>query len=361
MSAPGASSWLLSRALVYGCCLLACGCAGIGPSTIPRDRFDYVSSMNESWKRQALINIVRLRYLEPPSFVDVGQIVAGYSLETGIGAGGQLARTGAGDTFVRADGHAVFTDRPTITYTPLTGRRFVHGLMTPIPPESLLYTIESGWPADLILATGIVAMNGLRNEHLSVGAYQPPDPGFVRVVQLLRRIQDSGAISMRIIQDGGRTSRIIAFPSRTMTAETQADIAECRQLLGLNQQTNEFEVVFGVNAANDRQIALQTRTLLHVLGGMAARVEVPPEDVRAERAAPDIGVTEAGFAANPRIHFSKEEPADVFVAVPYRGGWFWVDDKDLRSKRAFSLVMLFFTLSESGEKEDLPLITIPAQ
>src|SRR5262249_41757198 len=75
--------------------LLACGCAPLGPRTIPRDRFDYVASMNESWKRQALINIVRLRYLEPPSFVDVGQIVSGYSLETGIDGGGQLARSGA--------------------------------------------------------------------------------------------------------------------------------------------------------------------------------------------------------------------------------------------------------------------------
>src|SRR5262245_54209967 len=124
----------LPRVFVLLPCLFACGCMTLGPRTIPRDRFDYVASMNESWKRQALINIVRLRYLEPPSFVDVGQIVSGYSLETGIDAGGQLARTGAGDTFLRAGGHTVFTDRPTITYTPMTGRRFVRGLMTPIPP-----------------------------------------------------------------------------------------------------------------------------------------------------------------------------------------------------------------------------------
>src|SRR5262245_25846537 len=188
------------RVLVILACLLTCGCVTLGPRTIPRDRFDYVASMNESWKRQALINIVRLRYLEPPSFVDVGQIVSGYSLETGIDGGGQLARSGAGDTFVRAGAHAVFIDRPTITYTPLTGRNFVRGLMTPIPPESLLYTIESGWPADLILETGVVAINGLRNEQLAVGAYQPPDPRFVRVTQLLRRIQESGAISMHVIQ-----------------------------------------------------------------------------------------------------------------------------------------------------------------
>ena len=61
--------------------LFVCGCRSIGPGTVPRDRFEYSGSISESWKRQTLLNIMRLRYLDPPTFVDVGQIVAGYSLE----------------------------------------------------------------------------------------------------------------------------------------------------------------------------------------------------------------------------------------------------------------------------------------
>ena len=45
----------------------------------------------------------------------------------------------------------------------------------------------------------------------------------------------------------------------------------------------------------------------------------------------------------------------------YRGQWFWVDDRDWRSKRAFTAIMFLFTMAENTGEEKLPLITIPAQ
>jgi hypothetical protein len=90
---------------------------------------------------------------------------------------------------------------------------------------------------------------------------------------------------------------------------------------------------------------------------------VPAEHIKEGRATP-------GFDSNTkapedqrlvRIRSSKEKPADAYVSVHYHGQWFWIDDRDLRTKRAFAFMMMLFTLSETGEKENLPLITIPAQ
>src|SRR5882672_3977315 len=88
------------------------GCKSIGPGTVPRDRSDYSDTISESWKRQTLLNIVKLRYLDPPIFVDVGNIVAGYTLQVGANVGGQISSERAiqGNSLLMG-GNATFIDR----------------------------------------------------------------------------------------------------------------------------------------------------------------------------------------------------------------------------------------------------------
>ncbi len=56
---------------------------------------------------------------------------------------------------------------------------------------------------------------------------------------------------------------------------------------------------------------------------------------------------------------SPARPADAFVAVPYRDYWFWIDDRDMLSKRLFSFLFFIFTLVETGGKKIPPVIAIP--
>jgi hypothetical protein len=356
-------TWTLSVALLA--LVFAAGCKGLGPRSVARDRFEFSDSISESWKRQTLLNIVKLRYLDPPVFVDVGQIVAGYSLETGLTAGGTLPETtGLGGNTATLGGSVRFTDRPTITYTPLTGNKFIKALMTPLPPDSVFFTVQSGYAADAVFFAAVGTMNGLKNQECSLAGVSPPDAGFVRALELLRKLQLSGAVGMRVEQDARKqTTSIVTFRSENISEQTLADARELRQLLHLNPDAKELKLVFGATASNDKELAILTRSLLHIMNTMAAQVDVPAGDIAEGRATP--GFT-AGTPALPeqrlvRIRNSKEKPGDAYVAVHYRNSWFWIDDRDLKTKRAFAFMMALFTLSDTAERDNLPLITIPAQ
>jgi hypothetical protein len=329
------------------------------------DRSGYSSAIGDSWKRQTLLNIVKLRYVDPPIFVDVGQIVAGYSLQTGVSAGGTLSTERAiQGNYLSASGQAIYTDRPTITYVPLTGNKFIRGLMTPLPPASVFFTIQSGWPADAVLFASVASLNGLKNQETSIAGVSPPDPDFLRALQLMRKIQLSGGMSMRVQTDvQKRETTLLTVRGKDLPPELVEYGREVRRLLHLDPDAEEFKLVFGSTPANNQEVAVITRSMMQQMSTMASQVEVPPEDVTQGRAAPGWESVSANTNAVRLIQIkcSKTKPADAFVTVDYRNHWYWIDDRDLKSKRVFSFMMMLFTLADTGEKENLPLITIPAQ
>jgi hypothetical protein len=350
-----------------GVLMLACvgGCQSLGPRTVPRDRSDYASAVSESWKRQTLLNIVKLRYLDPPIFVDVGQIVAGYSLETSVSAAGSFPETNNfGGNTATVGGAARFTDRPTITYTPLTGNKFLKGLMMPLPPESVFFTIQSGWPADAVLYATVASINGLKNQQTALGGVTPADPKFMRVLALMRKMQLSGAVAIRVQVDAQkRETALLALRTQDFTPEQAEDSRELRQLLRLDPEAQEFKLAFGATATSDKEVAVATRSILHLMQVMASQVQVPENHLREGRVAPGWESMPEGQDATRmvRIHSSSDTPDDSFVTVKYRDHWLWIDDRDLKTKRTFAFMMMLFTLADTGEKEALPLVTIPAQ
>ena len=121
-------------------CVLAAmtGCASIGPGSVPRDRLDYISAVGESWKEQTLLNIVRLRYGDAPSFVDVSSVISGYTFQGQVSAGAAISSDLTAtipSNLVTLGGNASYIDRPTITYTPLSGEKFARSLLQPLPPS----------------------------------------------------------------------------------------------------------------------------------------------------------------------------------------------------------------------------------
>lgn len=345
------------------CVLVLSGCSSIGPRSVSTDSFDYTRELADSWKQRMLINMVRLRYGDTPIFLDVASVINQYSLETR----GQASVEWQTPLIENANtlgigGSATFTDRPTITYIPLSGEKFARSLMRPLPPSSVLGMIEAGYPVDVVLRVCVESINGIRNRFDAPLRDQAASPEFYALLERLRRIQRAGSISLRVQRSADKETTVFALKGEPDVALNE-DSLFVRKTLGLDPTEEEYRVVYASKAKDGKELAILTRSILQIMNNLAATIEVPDAhvaDKRVKMTSPEI--TAAGATLPPliRIQSSAAKPDNSFVAVPYESNWFWIDNRDLQSKGIFSFMMFLFSLTETGGKEGAPVVTISA-
>jgi hypothetical protein len=341
------------------------GCASIGPGTLARDRFDYITAISNSWKSQMLLNLVKLRYGDAPVFLDVASVINQYGIEASLGFSGSWAENAQVPwpytALYNLFGSGRYAERPTITYSPLSGEKFARSLMTPIPPAAILNFLQAGYPVDVVLRLTVHSVNGIQTRYGGGARMRDADPEFYPLVEKLRSIQLSGDLGMRVQKIGDRTATMIIF-SRKPSPAIETARSEVRRLLELDPKAEEFSVVYGSVATNNKEIAILTRSMLEILIDLSSYIEVPAASALERRTfptpAPEV-ISGAPVAPLIRILSSPQSPGDAFAAVPYQQDWYWIDDKDLPSKRLFSFIMFLFTLTETGDRQGAPIITVP--
>jgi hypothetical protein len=353
------------------------GCSSIGPGRILQDRTDYNSTFTESWKRQLLLNIVKIRYAEPIFFMEVGDIVAGYTVETG-GNAGFSRNMYDGSTTITTNNNPVlgnfsrlefgasarYTDRPTITYKPMTGAPFRSGVMSALPIRNVMAGLDTGISVQFLFNLGVRSLNGLRNAMLTASAGVTAQNEFRRAVEILARLQLDGALRVRVEsgQHGGEGRLFLCLGGKRPSPEVSALVSELRALLDLDPEVYEYEVIADPEPRNRRQIALQTFSLMQIMAAVAARVDIPVEDIASQRAMPSMpDAPGAGVMGPVAVRSGAAKPSDAYTAISFHGHWFWVDDSDLSTKRVFSFLMLAFTLMEEKGIALPPQLTIPVQ
>jgi hypothetical protein len=339
------------------------GCASVGPPTIARDRFDYVGAIGDSWKQQMLLNLVKVRYSDTPIFLDVASVINQYSLETGVNVAGQVAPEGReGDTYLGMSGQGRYTDRPTITYTPVSGEAFARRLLRPLTPSSLLTLIEGGYPIDLMLKGCVHSVNGIRNRFQAGVRTRAADPEFYPLLERLKRIQSAGVISLRFQTVNYQEEALLSFRGR-IDPYVQEDINFVKKTLGLDPTASEYRVVYGTQAKDDKEIAVLSRSLLDIMGDLASYIDVPAAHVKEKRVRETVlEETAEGYSFPPLIEIqsSANKPENAFISIPYRDYWFWIDDRDQPSKSVFTFLMFLFLLTETGGRVGAPVISISA-
>ena len=329
------------------------GCARVPSGRLVVDRMDYGQVIAESWKRQTLLNVVRMRYADAPVFLDVTSVINSYSLAGNVSAGASANNSQALGDSIQLGAGGSWSNTPTVTYQPLMGDRFTKSLLQPIPPAAVFQLMQGGWPTDLVMRTAVKSVNEVRNDNFGIGG----DPGFRELIDTLSRLQRAGGLGNRleVRQDG---SAVILVLGERGGAEAQ-EVRRLRELLRLDEGLTEIEVVYGLAARSGHEVAMVTRSMLEIILELGLGVDLP---AGTSRALP--GRAQAGDAqATPlvRIRSGPTVPSDAFVAVPYKGQSYWIDDTDVASKRTFTFLMILFSLAETGQTPAAPVVTVPTR
>jgi hypothetical protein len=344
------------------------GCRHIGPRSIVADRIPYNEAIASSWKEQTLLNIVKMRYGDTPFFVDVPQITSGYTLQgTATANAGVFPPVNPVASFAQQLGGTLnlqggYQDRPTISYQPQTGSQFIRNLTTPINPGSVMFLLQSGYAADVVFNLTVDSINGVGNRSVVGGQLRETEPEFTRVVSTLRKAQQSGHVGIRVTRDkDNKDSVAFFFHDRNIDPELRKELAELRRILRLDPDRNDFRVTFGAVAASPNEIAIQSRSVITILQVLSTFVDVP-NDHLVRGIAPDLGAADGltQGAALLRVLSGAKKPCDPFIAVRYENQWFWIEKSDSLSKRTLANLLVFLALSDTGTKENLPVITIQA-
>jgi hypothetical protein len=334
-----------------------CGCASVSPQRITKDRIEYGEVIADSWKRQTLMNVVRMRYGDTPVFLEVTSIINSYSVGGKANAWVQVPGGGEPNPFqVGADGS--WSNTPTVTYQPLMGDRFTKSMLQPVPPSAIFQLLQGGWPAEMVLKTVATSINGQRNSTGGIAA----DEGFEQLIAALSRLQRSGGLSIRVEARKDGNAVVMVIPPGGLEKGQGEDSRVVQQLLGLEPGISEFDVSYGLHPKNKQEVAVLSRSMLEIMLQLGTGIDLPAGDESNGRALP--GLWKPGDARAPamvKIRSGKTPPTGAYASVPYRGQWYWIDDTDIASKRTFTFLMILFSLAETGQSAAAPIVTVPSR
>src|SRR5262249_40687395 len=155
------------------------------------------------------------------------------------------------------------------------------------------------------------------------------------LLERLRRLQLSPAVSMRLTPQKGEgeptESTMLLLGGRVMNEGVEEDLKSGFYTFGVNPNATQGNLVYGLLPANDKEIALQTRSVIEIFGELAGGIEVPEAHVAEQRVRSTRygkGSPEGELEPLMRVHASVDRPESPFISVKYRDYWFWVDDRD---------------------------------
>ena len=385
------------------------GC--LGPAGLRHTRARYNAALKRTNEEELLLNLVRMRYDENPTFLDVSGITTQFTAGGTAGVNAEVAKGTTPGYFGRGDVSVV--DRPTTVYTPQKGADFSETLLQPIDIEVLAILSTMDWDLNRVLRLAVKRINGIENAESGGGPvpeYPPEFAEFHMLTQLLEELRDANMIELtieeqrdpvcatvpldkpsltevidavsaglelnsRASEEGYALSRKKKVLSLRVAATAEGDprVAQLRRLLRLTpgrlsyplvpDAGNHIEALQTPNGMEEIHVA--TRSILDMMFLMSKGVRVPAKHVETGVAAMTCNFDGIAFdwamvvGDLLSVCVSKHRPNSFAIALKYRDHWYYVADDDHASKRTLMLFSALFQARSAGAVADRPVLTLP--
>ncbi len=394
---------------------IACSTGCLGPQGLSVSRKRYNDAIVRTNTEEALLNFVRLRYLEQPLNLPVSGITSQFELS----AGGELTvGQDQGDPTELFKPNVRFADRPTVVFNPNVSTENSKLFYTPLLAAELDLLLGS-FNAERTIRIFVSQINRLDNASRGDGPTPPTPPqygDFHEVADLIALLQNQHAILFPLeereedVEDLPPVANLdpqdlVAFKKAGYglrklkgdkevyqltkstvvptvqfrdTPQSLPNVVRLKQLLRLDPRKNsfdiqtvpkEFSVAYHTQLAGlEDTVRFTPRSLLQATFFLSQGIEVPPEHIAKGLVQftrnPDGSLFNWGMVLEDliRVHSCKRRPKNVFAAVRYRGYWFYIDATDIASINTmliFNSALRLVRLRGGDIQSGSPILTLP--
>jgi hypothetical protein len=401
--------------------LVLSGCS-IGPSCIRLNMQNYNEAVVQTESEQFLLNLVRLRYRDPPKALAITNVTASFDVDATAPTAYTVGDKANPFSVLALQAHAA--DQPTISVAPLTGLDYTMGLVTPIPQTHILNLANTGWDLDRLLRLMVQNMNGLQNvPHVNGkgGEIVPEFHEFAQVAHTFGRLQHEGMLELAadpipvpvgdlsepLIVGGKGQDHISAstdFKASDLISAagnkwmfhqvgpTTLVLRKSVNVIDMNLAPDAWKDFDLINAAQTlkltpgapsyrfmpadagmfkRQfeaqgtdIVVSTRSILSTMGLLSKGIDIPEKHIKEGLIFVPVDASGAPFDWTQttkgifHVCVQKTKPKHAFVMVKYRSFWYFIPDDDRESKSTFDLILELFNVQITPGTQG-PIITVP--
>jgi hypothetical protein len=398
--------------------ILALACAGcsLGPKAIEKSHGRYAESVRLVEQEQLLRQLVLLRYNEISVDLDVSNIADQYELTGGAEARPFfLAPNPSNSNLVFKTFTSILPDvtlggatRPTVSLTPHSDAAATRRFLTPISLDTLIFLMQTNWPVDTVLRLWVERMNGVPNAATASapGWDEVPDyERFLRIAELFRdaqrqelaitRVEDretivggpipaesmsatalveaaKNGLEYRLVDD--KKSWVLVRKEKRLAVEVSPgagkapEALELARLLNLDVGLPQYDIVVSNRGIPDparfptpptNQLRVVPRSTAQAAYFLSNGVEVPQEHVCSGIARQNSITEIAQNLFSVHVSDGRKPPPTAFVAIHYRGYWYYIDDRDTVSKNTFALMFHMSHLDFTRDALRGPALTLP--